>query len=153
MPSIIADHMAMAQKIHFKDDAFFFSVMVKALSDGLAIDIDQELYGEKVATEIRYLEAFSSRFLNLLETNEHLVERLDHLKHLYSSIRQFRDILEIAIARAHPVLDEEGKRIAGITIVRLREQADRIHELLVASGEEPEEADVVSHDELSELLK
>jgi hypothetical protein len=145
----------MPQMIHYQDDLFFLSVLVKALDSGLSAEADPEHFRERVAGDLFFLDGSLKSFHGLLAQNALLIDRPEYLKLLERTSRALRQVLERLVDGAYP-------RAEGYVSYRpqfeaiLKGQSAIIEELeglLHTSLAGEAEIDLVSQDELSELLK
>ncbi len=145
----------MPQMIHYQDDLFSLSVLVKSLDLILSTETDPDYFAERVGTDIGFLDNSLRVFGSLLEQNTLLLERAEYLKLLERTVKSFLGVLD---------------RLSGSGYPRARSFAGDGSQLDAASGEQrallvrlgvilnsslagDAETDLVSQDELSELLK
>ncbi len=145
----------MAQKIHYQDDIYFVHRVVKLLRDALKLEIDPEYCAPRVVSDLRYAVSSIRTLHGALKANTRVVERPEYLKLLLRSACDLSDVAsellsgagELSAALA-PSRDE--LQIAYQDVRLLSEDIRNVLGELV--GGETFDVDVVSHDELSELL-
>ena len=145
----------MPQMIHYQDDLFLLSVLVKALDSGLSTEADPEYFRERVAGDLFFLDSSLKTFRGLLIQNTLLIERPEYLKLLEQTSRALQQILERLLNGSYPQAGEYVSYRPQFEAI-LRGQAAIVEELsglLRSSLAEEAEIDLVSQDELSELLK
>lgn len=145
----------MPQKTHYQDDLFFLSVLVKSLDSGLSVEADPEYFRERIAGDIFFIDSSLRGFGEMLAQNSHLIERTEYLKLLERTIRSFVASVERLVAGECPMsaaYETYHPQLKGI----LQGQKDLLGELsesLKVMGSGGGETDLVSSDELSELLR
>lgn len=145
----------MPQMIHYQDDLFSLSVLVKSLDLILSTETDPDYFAERVDGDIAFLHKSLQSFGSLLEQNTLLVERADYLKLLERTVKAFIGALDRLAGSGYPraqAFAGDGQRI-GATAKEQRALMGRLGELLRSSLQGDAETDLVSQDELSELLK
>jgi hypothetical protein len=146
---------AMSQMIHYQDDLFSLSVLVKSLDLILSTETDPDYFAERVNADIAFLDKSLQAFGSLLEQNTLLVERADYLKLLERTVKAFIGALDRLAGSGYPraqAFAGDGQRI-GSAAAEQRALLGRLGELLRSSLAGDAETDLVSQDELSELLK
>jgi hypothetical protein len=145
----------MPQMIHYQDDLFSLSVLVKSLDLVLAIETDPEYFADHLGAEIGFLDLTLKTFASLLEQNTLLIERAEYLKLLERTVKAFIGVLDRLSNASYPRAQSfvgDGARIDA-SAKEQRALLGHIRELLHSSLAEDAETDLVSQDELSELLK
>jgi hypothetical protein len=145
----------MSQMIHFQDDIFFLSVLVKALDAGLSTEADPEHFRERVAGDLFFLDGSLKSFRGLLAQNALLIGRSEYVKLLERSSRSYVQLLERLVGGEYPRSEAYSSYRPQLEAV-LKEQKAILAELdgiLDISLSGSTETDLVSQDELSELLK
>ena len=146
----------MAQRIHFQDDIYYLSRVVGGIADATRIELDPELYADKVFDDLKWADRETRKLAGLLVENTRLVERPELMKLLGKAM--------LALSEAASDLASgvgglgEALRFGKDELARCaREQRAWVSELrdLVRAAIDDGQADteVVSGDELSELLK
>jgi hypothetical protein len=146
---------AMSQMIHYQDDLFSLSVLVKSLDLILSTETDPDYFAERVDGDIAFLSRSLRAFGSLLEQNALLVERADYLKLLERTVKSFIGVLDRLAGSGYPRAQAyagDGRRI-GDAAAEQRALLGNLGELLRSSLSGDTETDLVSQDEMSELLK
>ncbi len=145
----------MTRRINYEDDIFALSLIVRTLRDLARLAPDPELLGERVLSDIAFVDEAVGRLLALLRASPHLARRAEHLRELARLGRQLAVVLEelatgeTALATSLAGRSEELAAAA----VRHDRQADEIDAMLGDQGETPpEERQVVSPEELRILI-
>jgi len=146
---------SMPQMIHYQDDIFFLSVLVKAIDSGLSTEADPENFRDHVIASLEFIGASLQTFGGLLTQNVLLIERAEYVKLLERTARTYGHILERLGLSTYP-----GAAAYASFRPRLEslEQTQRVilaglDELLSSTLVGEAESDLVSQDELSELLR
>jgi len=145
----------MSQMIHYQDDLFSLSVLVKSLDLILSTETDPDFFAERVAADLDFLDKSLQSFGLLLEQNSLLIERAEYLKLLERTVKTFIGILGRLEGSGYPraqAFAGDGVRIAAI-LANQRGLLGRLSTLLSSSLSGDAETDLVSQDELSELLR
>ncbi|MGA2544981.1 MAG: hypothetical protein ABSF43_00380 [Rectinemataceae bacterium] len=145
----------MPQMIHYQDDLFSLSVLVKSLDLILSTETDPDYFAERVGTDIEFLDRSLRVFGSLLEQNTLLIERAEYLKLLERTVKSFLGVLDRLSGSGYPRAQSfagEGQRL-GAAVAEQRALLRRLVEILRSSLAEDAETELVSQDELSELLK
>jgi hypothetical protein len=145
----------MSQMIHYQDDLFSLSVLVKSLDLILSTETDPEYFSGRVEGDIGFLDRSLRAFETLLEQNTLLVERAEYLKLLERTVKAFLGVLERLSGSLYPRAQAyagDGRLLAAAAAEQ-KALRSRLGELLRMSLSGDAETDLVSQDELSELLR
>lgn len=145
----------MSQMIHYQDDLFSLSVLVKSLDLILSTETDPEYFAERVSADLQFLDKSLNAFGLLLEQNSLLIERADYLKLLERTIKTFIGVLGRLEGSGYPraqAFAGDGAKVAEAAASQ-RALLGRISTLLSSSLSGEAETDLVSQDEMSELLR
>jgi hypothetical protein len=145
----------MPQKIHYQDDLFILSTIVKGLEACLLVEADPEFFAERVAGEVLFLDEKIRYFAEILLQNGHLIERLEYLKLLERTGKLFLSCLERIASKDCAIGREISSNAIRFEAMRqsLRARLSEIGNALRTAVEGESETDLVSSDELSELLR
>jgi hypothetical protein len=145
----------MSQMIHYQDDLFSLSVLVKSLDLILSTETDPEFFAERVAADLSFLDKSLESFGLLLEQNSLLIERAEYLKLLERTTKTFIGILGRLEGSGYPRAQEFAGGAARISAIASNQRSllGRLSALLSSSLSGDAETDLVSQDELSELLR
>lgn len=145
----------MPQKTHYQDDLFLLSVLTKTLDSGLAVEADPEYFRDRIAGDIFFIDSSLRNFSEMLAQNSHLIERTEYLKLLERTVRAFSVIVGRLVEGDYPMAaayESYSPQLKGI----LQGQKALLFELseaLKTASQGGGETDLVSSDELSELLR
>jgi len=143
----------MSQMIHYQDDLFSMSVLVKSLDLILSTETDPEYFAERIGSDVEFLDRTLRLFGSLLEQNTLLIERAEYIKLLERTARAFVGVLDRLSGSGYP--RAQSFTVEAVEEASAGQQAllGRLVELLRLSLAGDTETDLVSQDELSELLK
>ncbi len=144
----------MPQRIHVQDDLFFLTIMLKALKDGMSLEVDAEIFQAKVVEDLCFLDASIRSIHGFLCQNPRLIDRQDHLHSLLVLENQCQEFLSSLIGGncAFPdEIAEHGQRLTALREAH-RTLTAEMRSDLAEGAEDPSQADIVSQDELSGLL-
>lgn len=145
----------MSQKIHYQDDLFLLSVLAKSLDSGLSVEADPEFYLERLAEDVFFIDSSIRKFKDLLSANSHLMDRSEYLKLLERTARTFAGSLERLASGASPMSSAWERYLSRLEEIARDQKAmlAELVDLLKNAGEGANETELVSSDELSELLR
>ena len=145
----------MSQMIHYQDDLFSLSVLVKSLDLILSTETDPDYFAERVGADLSFLDRSLESFASLLEQNTLLIERAEYLKLLERTVKTFIGVLGRLEGAGYPraqAFAGDGS-LVGTVAADQRALLGRLNALLSSSLTGEAETDLVSQDELSELLR
>lgn len=145
----------MPQKTHYQDDLFLLSVLVKSLEAGLSVEADAEYFRDRISGDIFFLDGSIRVFHGLLAQNAQLIERAEYLKLLERTARAFASIVDRLLAGRFPRAEDYSAYSAQFRSI-LEAQRAIVQDLAAVLQEADgggSETDLVSQDELSELLR
>jgi hypothetical protein len=145
----------MPQKIHYRDDIFLLSMIVKTLDACVTVEADAEYYRDRVVADIFFVDSTIRVMSEVLTRNPHLVSRSEYLKLLERVSSDYLRALEKLHSGECPSSGEYAAYepqiktlIAGQKAISLE-----LRDLLEERGEESSwDAEVVSDDEIERLL-
>lgn len=145
----------MSKMIHYQDDLFSISVLVRSLDLMLATEADPEYFSERVASELVFIAKSLSAFGELLEQNSLLIERAECLKLLQRNVKAFVGILDRLSGSGYPHAEAFSGGSPRLAELAAQQKAllAKLSEALSSSLSDDAETDLVSQDEMSELLK
>jgi len=84
----------MTNIINYEDDIFFLTYMVKKLSDCLQLEIDPNIFLNKIIDEITFINKSIEYFFNTLKQSQLKVNRINYLKNILKLVSLFIDLLD-----------------------------------------------------------
>ncbi len=144
---------AMTRRINYEDEIFTVALQVRCLQDALKLEVDAELFAERIAGDIGWIDAISGSLYRSLRDSSLYVRRQEHLKELAKLKRYFAEALDTVLERTAPLSDALLSRLPGLRGLRDAQAHDveEIKQLLEGKGT-PEDAHIVSQEELKFLM-
>ncbi len=145
----------MPQKTHYQDDLFFLSLLARTLEAGLSVEADPEYFRERIEGDLRFIDRNLRSFGQMLAQSSHLIDRIEYLKLLERTARSFAACLQKLRDGGYPnaaIYGEDREALAEL-ISGQRALLSELEKALSLSGQGESETDLVSSDELSELLR
>jgi hypothetical protein len=141
----------MTRRINYEDDLFALALIVRGLRDIVRLEVDAELFADRVAADAAFVEEAATRALAGLRANPFLIRRADYLRALQKLLRSLAALLDDLAGGRTAVAAALASRTAEFQTrgnARARD-ADEIDALLEEQAE-PAAADphVVSEEEL-----
>jgi hypothetical protein len=143
----------MTRKINYEDDIFTVALQVRCLQDALKLEVDPDLFAERIAADIGWIDSITGSLYRSLRESSLYVKRQEHLKELAKLKRYFSEALDAVLSRKAPLSEALLERLPGLRAIRdahARDVAD-IKLLLEGKGS-PEEEHIVSPEELKFLM-
>ncbi len=143
----------MTRRINYEDDIFTVALQVRCLQDTLKLEVDPDLFRERIASDLAWIDGIIGRLYQSLRESSLYVRRQDHLKELAKLKKAFVDVLDAVAEQKVPF----GVHLAG-QAASLRARRDAhvldIEEIavLVAGGGAADEEHIVSQEELRFLM-
>ena len=83
----------MAEKLYYDDNIFYLNEIVSNLDDAVRLDIDSDLFLDKVVDDIMFVESTLGRLYVSLKENDLLIRRVEHLRRIIRSKQLFAELL------------------------------------------------------------
>jgi hypothetical protein len=143
----------MTRRINYEDDIFTLALQVRCLQDTLKLDIDPELFRERLLGDIAWIESTIASLYTSLRESSLYVKRQEHLKELQKLKRAFVEALEALLSKRSPFAEHLPEKLEMLQAARdgqVRDIQD-ITALIDGKGA-PEEEHMVSPEELKFLM-
>lgn len=146
----------MAEKIiNYEDNIFFLILRLKAIRDGLKLEIDAKFFGQALVQDVMHMIGVLDEIYKPLRTNPHLLKRHVYLKEMRRLKKQFidffDDIVENRVPQAH-LFSYSIEKIKEVRKTYAKDLLDIKSLLPKTSGEQPDEEHMVSEEEFRFLL-
>ena len=144
------------QMIRFQDDLWYVRRVVALVADAAKIQPDAGFFADHIAEEVRFAGDAVRRLRELLESSPRLMDRADHLALLSRSSRALADAAsDLASGDGDLCRALAGRREElSAAAAELRSISSELRDMAgAARNEGPADGDIVSGDELSELLR
>ena len=145
----------MSERIHYDDNFFFLTAMIRTLTDAVKLKVDVEFFADKILEDILFIDSTIQRIYESLKKNTRLIRREVYLHSLMKLKKAYGRLLDVVLnadgsfAEAYESVLPQLRRLAAaqITDVRLiREEVGSDETLTINS-------DMISYDELHYLMK
>ena len=143
----------MTRRINYEDDIFTVALQVRCLQDALKLEVDPELFADRIAGDIGWIDSITGSLYRSLRESSLYVKRQEHLKELGKLKRYFAEALDFILDGTAPLSEALKSRLPGLSGTRdshRRDIAD-IKQLIEGRGA-PEDEHVVSTEELKFLM-
>jgi methyl-accepting chemotaxis protein len=144
------------QKVRFQDDLWYIRRVIGLVADAVKIQPDSEFFAEHLFAEIRFAQESVRRLKEILESSPRLMDRGEYFVLLSRSARALSDALSDLAAGDGDLSRAFSDKREEITATskELRAMTNEIRDLASSAlNEGAQEGDIVSGDELSELLR
>jgi len=145
----------MAKRIHFEDDIFYLNLLVRTFKDGLELDLDADIFLNKIIDDLTFLDTTFERMLGNLSVNERLLDRNEQLLNLQEVEERFTEALAKVMSgrgTLSEALSPFFERFAELRARSLQRRSD-IEETKAVKSDNENDPDLVSPFEMNELLK
>jgi hypothetical protein len=88
----------MAEKIRYDDNFFFLTALIRALSDGVKLGVDADLFSEKILEDTFFIDSTIQRLYSSLNENPHLIRRDSYLHSIMILKKAYSRLLEDLLA-------------------------------------------------------
>ncbi|MGD0725593.1 MAG: hypothetical protein ABSB63_08510 [Spirochaetia bacterium] len=143
----------MTRRINYEDDIFTLALQVRCLQDTLKLEVDPELFRERLLGDIAWIDATIGRLYQSLKESSLFVKRQEHLKELQKLKRAFAGALDALVEKRAPFaahIPEKSGELRAIRDSHLRD-IEEIRSILAGKGA-PEVEHMVSTEELKFLM-
>ena len=145
---------SMPEKIHYDDNIFFMSALIRTLNDAVKLNVDADYFADKVLEDTLFIDTAVQKIYGSLKDNMHLIRRNAYLHSIMklkrAYVRLLEDLLAARGAFSSPFDNMRPKlrRIAAThlnDVKTIREGLHDVHEVKIDS-------DMISYDELHFLM-
>lgn len=93
----------MTRRVNYEDNIFYLTLVFKGIAASLKLNIDTDLYRDRIIDDIRFLDKTSSSIFQSLKTNDRMIDRLIHLKGMKKLNANFIALLEDILEERLPL--------------------------------------------------
>ena len=93
----------MTRRVNYDDNIFYLTLLFKGIAAGLKLNIDTELYRERIVEDIRFLDKTCSNIYQSLKADHLMIDRLTHIKGLQKLNANFSALLEDILEERLPL--------------------------------------------------
>ena len=144
----------MSQKIHYDDNIFFLTAMIRTLNDAVKINVDADFFGDKILEDTMFVDASIQKIYSSLKENTHLIRRNAHmhsvmkLKRAYGRLLDDLLTVEGAFSPVFKTIRPKLRRIASVHM----DDVKLIRNNLEDSRKVKIDTDMISYNELHFLM-
>ena len=145
----------MANTVNYDDNLFYLMTVMRALRSGLQLEIDPNLYLDRIIEDIFFIDRTIEQIHETLRRNTHLINRREHLRQVMRAKRGFADLLD-DLVREHPAFAKHLSLIRDKMVAARDKHVRDISDILRAMDATPTEDDqqtIVSNDEYRFLFQ
>ncbi len=143
----------MTRRINYEDDIFTVALQVRWLQDALKLDVDPDLFRERILGDIAWIDAVATRLTQSLWESSVFVNRQDHLRELLKLRRALGEVLDSLVEKRVPLAEHLADRLPELKARREAGERDiEAIEALLAGAGSPDEEHIVSTEELRFLM-
>lgn len=145
----------MTRRVNYEENIFLLALVLKQLGAALKLNVDAELFRERIVGDFRFLDRSLSRVYESLKANALMIDRLAHLKELQRLNRDLNGLLEDVLEGRLPLADDleaEAELLRQLRENRrqsLGELAEAMAESRQGAGDQEQ---LVSEEEFKSLL-
>ncbi|MDF1567420.1 MAG: hypothetical protein RQ801_12260 [Spirochaetaceae bacterium] len=144
----------MPEKIHYDDNIFFMTALVRTLNDAVKLNVDAEYFADKVLEDTLFLDSSIQKIYGSIKENTHLIRRNPYLHSIMKLKKAYGRLLDDLLAIDGPfsapfeTMRPKLRRIAASHLSDVKE----IREGLKDVQEVKIDSDMISYDELHFLM-
>ncbi len=144
----------MAEKIHYDDNIFFMTALIRTLDDAVNLSVDADYFAEKVLEDTLFLDTSIQKLYSSLKENTHLISRDAYLHSIMKLKKAYGKLLENLLSTtgnfaAHfETMRPKIRRIAAGHLNDVNEVRKDLNEVKKSKVDN----DMISYDELNFLM-
>lgn len=146
----------MTRRINFEDNLFYLNVILKQVAAGLKLNIDGDLYRERILADLAFANRTLHRLHRSLEANPRMIDRIQVLHRLQQTMGRFLELLDsLKSAEALPgaaMFEPDQERLATMRTEREQDVREIREAMRQAGASTAEEEHIVSAEEFRSLL-
>ncbi len=145
----------MIKNIHFGDNIFFLGSLIKTLTEGFSLDVDEEYFIEKTVEDLFFIDGTLRRILNALKDNNLLIDRKEYLRNLLKADINYLDLInQIVEGKIAGSFNFGGFKDKFISVTEgIEDDISQISSMLSLNEEVEKSSELVSNEEFKFLLK
>jgi len=93
----------MTRRVNYEDNIFYLTLVFRGIAAGLKLNIDTELYRERILEDIRFLDRTCSNIYQSLKANHLMIDRLAHIKGMQKLNSNLIALLEDILKERFPL--------------------------------------------------
>ena len=84
----------MAEKIHYDDNIFFMTALIRTLNDAVNLSVDADYFADKVLEDTLFLDTSIQKLYGSLKENKHLIRRKNYLHSIMKLKKAYGRLME-----------------------------------------------------------
>ena len=84
----------MAEKIHYDDNIFFMTALIRTLDDAVKLSVDAEYFADKILEDTLFIDNSIQKLYGSLKENSHLIRRDSYLHSIMKLKKSYGRLLE-----------------------------------------------------------
>ena len=88
----------MPEKIHYDDNIYFLTALIRALNDAVRLNVDAEYFADKILEDTLFIDSSIQKIHGSLKENPHLIRRNAYLHSVMKLKRAYGKLLEDLLA-------------------------------------------------------
>ena len=145
----------MTRRVNYEDNIFYLTLIFKGISASLKLNIDTDLYRDRIIEDIRFLDKTSASIYQSLISNHLMIDRFTYLKGLHKLNSSFIALLEDILEERLPLasaLEQDFDLLQRIQSNRETELAGINEMITIQKGSTGDQEQIVSEEEFKFLL-
>lgn len=95
----------MQSKIHYEDNLFYLTLMMKTMREGFSLNLDADFYLDRIIEDLSFIDATLGRIYSTLKENKNLIRRAEYLHGLVKSKTNFAELTEDILRKKYNFSD------------------------------------------------
>ncbi|MCD6342409.1 MAG: hypothetical protein J7L76_01345 [Spirochaetaceae bacterium] len=144
----------MAEKIHYDDNIFFMTALIRTLDDAVNLSIDADYFADKVLEDTLFLDTSIQKLYSSLKENTHLIRRDAYLHSIMKLKKAYGRLLENLLSTngnfdtSFETMRPKIRRIAASHLNDVNEVRKNLNEVEKVKVDN----DMISYEELNFLM-
>jgi hypothetical protein len=93
----------MTRRVNYDDNIFYLTLVFKGIAAGLRLNIDTNLYRDRIVEDMRFLDRTCSNIYQSLKADHLMIDRLAHIKGMQKLNANFIALLEDVLEERVPL--------------------------------------------------
>jgi hypothetical protein len=144
----------MAEKIHYDDNIFFMTALIRTLDDAVKLSVDADYFADKVLEDTLFIDSSIQKLYSSLKNNLHLIRRNSYLHSIMKLKKAYGRLLENLLSTTGNLavsIESMRPKIRRIAASHLNDVKE-IRESLEKNQDVKPDSDTISYDELNFLM-
>lgn len=144
----------MTEKIHYDDNIFFLTVMIRSLYDALRLNIDAEYFAEKIIEDSMFINTSIQKIYKTITENSSLINAPSYLHSVMKAKVVYGRLIEAILCTEGDFSIVFKAKSSQLQQIAVRHQNDvrTIKEKLSSIDSREVDKNIINHDELHILM-